>query len=82
MADQEEERIGRRLLQHLQERVGCRRFEIIRGVDLETRLGSLPMPTWFLELPSLLDQVQAETDQARASARDLLVALGTPLGTD
>jgi len=54
----------------------------LRGLDLEIRLGSLPMPTWFLELPSLLDQVQAEIDQARASARDLPVNFRTPLGTD
>lgn len=50
-----------------------------RGADLLSRLGSLEQPGWCIELPSLLDQVQAEIDASREQVRELFHELGLPL---
>ena len=50
-----------------------------RGTNLLTRLGPLEQPGWCIELPSLIDQVQAQIDASRHQVRELLHELGLPL---
>ena len=44
-----------------------------------TRQGRLEQPGWCIELPSLVDQVQAQIDASRNHVRELLHELGLPL---
>ena len=50
-----------------------------RDTDLITRLGPLQQPGWCIELPLLLDQIQAEIDKSREQVRELFHGLGLPL---
>ena len=50
-----------------------------RGTNLMTRQGRLEQPGWCIELPSLVDQVQAQIDASRNQVRELFDELGLPL---
>src|SRR5690242_6259367 len=57
MADEEEKRVRRRLLEHLQERIGARRLELVHRVDNDDtpRRQSSRQPEELAQLANLMD---------------------------